>query len=389
MKIWVTDPADANYGRVAVKIPRAHAVDNVPYGVNFAAFSPLAQADGSLLLATAGDDGNARLWRVAGGEASLVRTLSGHEARVRSVAFAPAGHLLLTASDDGTARLWQIGDDRPAPAKEIQFGHPAVLLYADFSPDGRQIITGCDDNIARVWDRDSSRQPRMQLEGHTAAVTCAEISADGRRAVTASHDGMARLWDLEGRKEVLALKRHGAEVTSVHFSPDGRSVLTSSLDQTALVWPSANISPSIKLSALKSTAAAALAEGRIDREAQVRDPDSPTLAGGTLTVELTDAGGQAGVQLAVLPDSSIQIAKDRVLLVSPGARAAHRCHHRARGRLRQAYFVTKRALHAGRCGGAGPGHRLAQYGAAEGRPGGDLSAQRRPGFGGQRGRNPD
>jgi WD40 repeat protein len=309
VKIWVADAADPEYGRVAVKIPRAHAVNGVPYGVNFASFSPRGADDGGLLVATAGDDGAARLWRVAGGEATLLRTLSGHEGRVRSAVFSPDGMSVLTASDDGTARLWPVAVEDGAD-NSVQFGHPAAVLYADFSPDGTRIITGCDDNIARVWDPKSGREPLVQLEGHTAAVTSAAISADGRRAASGSQDGVARIWDLEAKKEVLTLKRHGAEVTSVHFSPDGGSVLTSSLDQTALVWTSVNISPSIKLSALKIAAPAGAAQGPIDPAAEVRDPDSPTLAGVTLAVECD----LAGVSPVVLPASGLSVEGDQVLL---------------------------------------------------------------------------
>ena len=69
--------------------------------------------DGSLL-ATASDDGTARIWRANG---ALLHTLR-HRGSVVSAVFSPDGSQVLTASADGTARIWRAGDgdaDRDAP----------------------------------------------------------------------------------------------------------------------------------------------------------------------------------------------------------------------------------------------------------------------------------
>jgi WD40 repeat protein len=65
---------------------------------------------GGRTLATASDDSTVRLWDLTTPTQPqpLTTPLTGHTARVWSVAFAPDGHTLATASNDTTVRLWDL-----------------------------------------------------------------------------------------------------------------------------------------------------------------------------------------------------------------------------------------------------------------------------------------
>jgi WD40 repeat protein/serine/threonine protein kinase len=304
VKLWITDPADPRYGKVALKIMGAHAVQGINYPVNFAAFSPRTEG-AALLLATAGDDGLVKLFRIENDQTTGERIFAGHTKRVRSVQFSPDGQWLLSASDDGDACIWSVAEG----TKVAALSHDrSAVLFASFAPDGQRIITGCDDNNARVWDCRQPDQAKLlfMLEGHTAGVTSAAISPDGRRAITGSQDGMAKIWDVEAEdasqpREILSLKRHTAEVTSTHFSPDGRSILTSSHDRTALVWLSVDIGPSLKFSRSMIAASRSTEPQAIDLHAEIRDPDAYLIERAHLTVAATKPQSGPAVELALVP----------------------------------------------------------------------------------------
>src|SRR5262249_18801110 len=63
-----------------------------------------------------------------------------HRAEVWSLVFSPDGTRLASASDDGTARLWDVATGRPIGGPLRHPGNPRVLSAA-FRPDGARIVT--------------------------------------------------------------------------------------------------------------------------------------------------------------------------------------------------------------------------------------------------------
>lgn len=164
----------------------------------------------------------------AGGD---VRTLVGHTALVRSVAFSPSGTMLASGSMDSTIKVWDVGSGDVLVTLP---GHVGLVRSVAFSPDGRLLASGGVDGTVKLWEVGTWAELR-RLD-HLAAVNSVAFSPDGVLLVTACTDTRVRLWDIAAGKEVLVLSGHADLVWSVSFSPDGQRVASGSEDGTARLW---------------------------------------------------------------------------------------------------------------------------------------------------------
>ncbi|HBE18902.1 MAG TPA: hypothetical protein DEG17_20525 [Cyanobacteria bacterium UBA11149] len=177
-------------------------------------------------IATASEDGTAKLWNLSG---NLIAEFIGHRGWVLSVSFSPNGEYIATAAADSTARLWDLSGKQVA-----QFlGHQGWVWHVTFSADGEYLATAAADSKARLWNL--SGKQLAELKGHQGAVVSVSFSPDGKRLATASADGTARLWDLF-KKQEMVFKGHTNWVLNVSFSPHGKYIATSSYDGTARLW---------------------------------------------------------------------------------------------------------------------------------------------------------
>jgi WD40 repeat protein len=164
-----------------------------------------------------------------------------HTSAVRDIGFYPDNpDLLVTAGDDGQALVWKLDlkGRRLAPGEKNRWPlkHDRPVILSRFVPradDTSQLFT-VSDKTARLWNNEERNE--RQARGHDDWVNDANSSADGELLVTASSDGTARVWSTRSGSPVAVLRGHRDDVTRAVIGADGNQVATASSDGTVRVW---------------------------------------------------------------------------------------------------------------------------------------------------------
>lgn len=183
------------------------------------------------LLVSAHEDAALRVWREQSAGWTLAQELRGHTNRIWSVRTSRSRPQAVTASEDGFARVWDLATGQAAA---VLGDHLSAVWAADFTRDGKAVITGTHDGKLRVWDVETGRV-RAQVTGHQKRIRAVECHPQEDLVVSGAEDFVIRAWtsDLE---PLASLNGHEDRINALSFSQDGSILTSGGRDGQVIVW---------------------------------------------------------------------------------------------------------------------------------------------------------
>jgi WD40 repeat protein len=121
---------------------------------------------------------------------ALSRVLTGHTSGVLTLVAAPDGSWLASAGGDGEVRIW---DPATGTARHILTGHPGSVRALMVAEDGSWLAS-VGGGPVQIWDPFTGTI-RHTLTGHTGWVSALVVAPDGSWLASADSEGVVQVWD--------------------------------------------------------------------------------------------------------------------------------------------------------------------------------------------------
>lgn len=217
--------ADGGARRVVTRLGRDDFARSIDFGAD----------DRTLAIGT--DGGRVALVRLSDG---AVRELSSDSAAaIFAVGFDSDARRVISAGADGFARIWNVAGGRP-----LELAHGRRVLAASFSPDGARVATAGSSGVVGLWDASSGRRLRRIQVSTPPPLASVRFSRDGQRIVTGAFDGVVRLTAVR-RGALLAEMRGHLSPARADFVARRGALVSAQEDGTLRTWiaPETKISP--------------------------------------------------------------------------------------------------------------------------------------------------
>lgn len=195
----------------------------------------LAMNSDGTVLASSGEDGTVRIWRLPGGEPIGAPI---HLDGPTGISLSHAGDLLAAATTgpEGapgvTVRILDVATGT-AVGPLLPFDQQSVNGLGFVGPGGRHLFV-LTDQECRILDP-RTQKPVGRPVAHPPDTWAYHVSQDARFIAFGGAKGLAGVWDLDSGAQVLPACLGDRVLADVNFSPDGRRLLATASDGTAVV----------------------------------------------------------------------------------------------------------------------------------------------------------
>jgi WD40 repeat protein len=165
-------------------------------------------------------DQSLRFWDLETGEADR---LTGHEGSVQCLSLDTTQWRLASGGEEGQIRLWKLPDGELI--RVLSRENSAIESLA-LSSDGKYLAGGCSDGSLHLWQLDTYKL-LYTLEAHTGPVTALVITPDGRTLLSGGADGRLKLWKLANGQAWGNLAEPVDAILNLAISQDGTLLVSS------------------------------------------------------------------------------------------------------------------------------------------------------------------
>lgn len=166
----------------------------------------------------------------------LIRTLSGHNSSIHSLAWSQDGKLLAAGSFRHVI-VWNV--ESGEPIKSIEEDLQGRISALAFLNDGQRLVIAdsLPTELGQLHFYRTMQWAKIQsARAHTDSIFSLSVSSDGKLFASTSADKLARLWSAESLLPIGNLEGHTDYVLAAAFSPDSKRIATSSADHSTKVW---------------------------------------------------------------------------------------------------------------------------------------------------------